>query len=324
MIAGTQRPGPCVIIATYRRPRELARLLDGLQNGALQPAGVIVADNAASDEVRALLSRYSIPSVWLPLPDNPGPGAAWSAGAEHFIQHPFPGAAEFLVFCDDDIVVDRNLLALAAQAFDSQKWDLAAPLLIDNGGNVWGFPEPLDATQRREIRKLFDPVQVLDQFGPGPHRICWATGACLFVSRKAVAEYGLYRTDFFMLGEDLEFSMRIASGNKAVFYPEWVVPHSPLPVEPGCQISSAGRIGEKRKFLALLQNLVYLTFHSPHSRHMGWYLPGNFRRYLKTFGMGMRSWLEILKVFLAGSLLGEPAGGPAGENLRKSLEKSAG
>jgi GT2 family glycosyltransferase len=312
--------GPLVIIATYRRPAELRRLLDGLEEGTLQPKLVVVADNAASADTVEILAQCPFPTIFLPLPDNPGPGAAWKAGAEKARSlHP-DDSANWLLFCDDDIVVGPHLLEAAWRSLESDQWDLAAPMLTDSRGKVWGFPEPLDRRQRRIFRQTSNPDELCELLGTGPHALCWATGACLFVKAEAIANHGSYRTDFFMLGEDLEFSMRVASGGRAVFYPEWVVPHSPMNQEKEDSPSTAASTGERRKFLALLQNLTFLAFHSPHSRHMGWYLPGNYRRFQRTFGGSLRSWKEMLSCFWAGSVLGQPSGCAAGRRLRESLE----
>jgi len=314
-----QRGGPCVIIATYRRPVELRRLLVSFEAGSIFPALVVVADNAAAPETAELLGGISLPCVYLPLPENPGPGAAWKAGAERVWQERGHRDEDWFLFCDDDILPDGDLLGRARESLARDDWELAAPLLLDENGKVWGFPEPEEPALRKIIRQSTDPQELRHLLGPGPHKLCWATGACLFVTGKALQHHGLYRTDFFMLGEDLEFSMRVAAGARAVFYPEWQVPHWPLPAQAAPE--TLNTTGHRRKFLSLLQNLTFLSFHSPHSRHLKRYLPGNYRRYLRSFGAGWRSWREMFCCFWAGGVLGEPAGGPRGQRLRNALEE---
>jgi len=117
------------------------------------------------------------------------------------------------------------------------------------------------------------------------------------------------------LGEDLEYSMRVAARVPAGFTCRVSVPHlPPEPTDP-----AAAHISGCVKFCSLLQNLSYLSFHSPDSAHMKFYLPGNFRRFFRTYGTGRRTTGYALACFHAGALCGEPAGGARGERLRESI-----
>jgi membrane-anchored protein YejM (alkaline phosphatase superfamily) len=57
----------------------------------------------------------------------------------------------------------------------------------------------------------------------------------------------------------------------------------------------------------LLQNLAFTCVTSPRPRHLPLYLPGNARRFLKTFGFSPKNFLEIGRRYFLG-FLGVPAG----------------
>src|SRR5690606_31506516 len=115
---------------------------------------------------------------------------------------------------------------------------------------------------------------------------------------------GFHREDFWILGEDLEYAMRLAGQTRAVFTCRVSVPHlPPPPTDP-----AAARRSDYVKFCSLLQNLSYLAFHSPHSRHMKRYLLGNFRRFLQTHRLTPRTLRDALACFRNGAIRGEPAG----------------
>jgi len=300
------------LVATYRRDPELARLLGALQVAASPPAKVFVADNAASEPTRDLCRGCG--AEWIPVPINRGPGPAWNAALESALAD--PDFTHFLVL-DDDVVPPPEALDVLVDTMDSAGVYAVAPLLYDEKGMLWGFPEPREVPLRAAIRRVTNAASALTALGGDPHPFCWATGACMLYRRDAFAQCGKFREDFWMLGEDLEFSMRAAAAGGGVFTARVAVPH--LPPAPGDPRAAA--LAHRTKFLALLQNLSFLAFHSPHSAHLRTYLPGNFRRYLRTEGTNPATLRDAAAAFWHGAFRGEPAGTAAGARLRDRVRK---
>lgn len=302
---------PCVAaaIATHRRDRELSRLLAALQKS--DPAltgGIFVADNASSPETQSLCA--SVHGVhWLPRPVNNGPGPAWNTAAARALENP---AVTHVLILDDDVVPPPETLRVLLAALETSRAAAAAPLLFDESGHLWAFPEPREIPLRATIRRVRTANEAHAAFGDEPHPFCWATGACMLYARRAFEAGGYFREDFWMLGEDLEYSMRIASTLGGVFTAAVAVPHIPPPADP-----RTARAAHRRKFLALLQNLSYLAFHSPHRAHLRSYLAGNFKRYARTEGFAPGTLWDAWCAFYQGALWQQPAGTPAGARLRE-------
>lgn len=296
-------------IATHWRDKELARLLDCLATSDVPlRGGVFVADNAASPDTKAVCAQSPLACTWLPQSANRGPGPAWNAAISRALQN--PGVTHVLVL-DDDVVPPADTVRILLAAIDSAGAAAAAPLLYDTDNKLWGFPEPQGTTLRSVIRRLSSPDECRAALGAEPHSFCWATGACMLYARRAFDECGLFREDFWMLGEDLEYSMRVAASLGGVFAAQSAVPHLPPPPDP----ATAG-INHRLKFLALLQNLSFLAFHSPHSAHLRGYLAGNFNRYLRTEGFAPGTLRDAWTAFYAGALRAQPAGTRSGDRLR--------
>ncbi len=137
----------------------------------------------------------------------------------------------------------------------------------------------------------------------------------MLYTRHALEEAGLFREDFWMLGEDLDLSMRVAAQMGGVFTARAAVTHLPPPPnDPEKHI-----IGHRLKFLALLQNLSFLAFHSPHSGHLHRYLAGNFKRYLRTEGCAIGTLHNGWSAFWLGAIRGKPAGTAEGLALRERV-----
>ncbi len=309
----TPHPDPkriAAAIATFRRDEELVRLFTSLASSTVPfDGGVFVADNAASEETAAVCAAAPLPVTWLPRSANNGPGAAWNTAVSAALAD---NAVTHVLVLDDDVVPPSDTVDLLLQAMGESS-AAAAPLLFDEKERLWAFPEPRPPALRRAIRRVHAVSECRAALGPEAHPFCWATGACMLYARRAF-ETGGFCEDFWMLGEDLEFSMRVASTLGGVFTASVAVAHLPPPGMPG-----TAAMGNRLKFLALLQNLSYLAFHSPHSSHMRGYLPGNFKRYLLTEDPSPAGLRDAWRTFWHGALRGRPAGHASGVHLREKV-----
>jgi GT2 family glycosyltransferase len=368
------------VVVTWRRERELERLLASLEQSTLPLHGCVVMDHAGT--VPEEMSRRSFPVKVVQDTSNPGPGAGWANGTRHAWD--IFGKTD-VWYLDDDVVIPPDTLeillrekrgsggngtqlgavedaahsgqgssfsktqggadacpglldaapsglnpktafskhvpcsATSNAVFGLNPFGAVAicPLIEDREGRLWGFPEPVSKSDRKKIRAAATPADALRLLGPGRHPFCWATGACILVDGAAIETTGLHRGDFWMLGEDLEFSMRLAATGRAVFTCLAAVPH--LPPEPADE--AGARRADYRKFCALLQNLSYLSFHSLHSRHMWRYLPGNFRRFFRSHGMSPTTIRDAATCFVLGAGCGHPSGHRSGTALRERIAR---
>ena len=296
------------VIVTWHRERELEKLLASLEISSFPLNGCIVMDHGGT--VPEAFARRPFPVRIVKDTSNPGPGAGWANGTR--IAREFFGKTD-VWYLDDDVIVPPGTLEILVR----EKRDATAicPLLEDDRGGLWGFPEPVSKSDRGKIRAAVTPADALRLLGPGPHPFCWATGACFLVDGSAIEATGLHRKDFWMLGEDLELSMRLAAAGRAVFSCMAAVPH--LPPKPADE--DAARKSEYVKFCSLLQNLSFLSFHSPHSRHLWRYLPGNYRRFFRSYGMSPPTIRDALTCFAQGAVRGHPAGHESGAALRARI-----
>ena len=293
-------PTIAAIIVTYQREPELARLLRSLEASSVQPHLIVVVDHGARVSTQALLAKFHLETHYVAVPENPGPGAGWKNGMEMALKR-LPELTHFLIL-DDDVVLPveaaERLLSASAHAA------ITCPMLLNSDENVWAFPEPAEPSLRVTIRKVQTPEQSVQVLGTEPRPFLWCTGACVLVRRDAVDAVGFHRTDFWMLGEDLEYSMRIVGFGGGLFLPDVFVHHLP----PQATDSARANAANRRKFDSLLQNLAYLSFHHPYSAHLRSYLAGNAHRYFRTYGWNSTAFFNVIKALWRGALLAQPAG----------------
>ncbi|HWL42383.1 MAG TPA: glycosyltransferase [Ilumatobacter sp.] len=100
-----------VVIATKNRPEPLQRCLRSLARQSVTGFGIIVVDDHSDTPLEAAVAevarseRFSVEPVVVRLPRPSGPAAARNAGVA-------ASDAEYVVFIDDDVVLDRHLVEL--------------------------------------------------------------------------------------------------------------------------------------------------------------------------------------------------------------------
>lgn len=297
-------------VAAYRRDHELHRLFTALATGEVPVSRVCVADNAASPGTKNTCAAAPLLCEWLPQPANKGPGPAWNAAIQSCLSDP---SVTHVLVLDDDVVPAPDTLSILLDSLGDRA--AAAPLLFDCSDRLWGFPEPQEPGLRKLIRVIHTRRECSTALGDKPRDFCWATGACMLYTRTAFEQVGHFREDFWMLGEDLDFSMRVAAKLGGVFTAAAPVAHlPPPPTDP-----RRARVANRLKFLALLQNLAFMARHSPHGTHIGRYLPGNLKRYARTEGRSPRTLIPAARAVWLG-FRGHPAGTEEGANLRAQTE----
>ena len=289
-----------VVIVTFRRDPELIRLLESIESSIVCPKIVVVVDHAAQSSTEAAIAKFNLHTLYIASPENPGPGGGWSRGMRAALKAE-PGTSHFLIL-DDDVILPVDAIERLADA--TEKAAISCPMLLDSEKKVWAFPEPSDKLLRRTIREVKSAEECMEKLGNRPLPFVWCTGACILVRRDAVESVGFHRTDFWMLGEDLEYSMRLSAFGGGLFLPDLFVEHLP----PEAVNSKIAQESDRLKFGSLLQNLCYLSFHHPNSVHMKSYLPGNARRFFRTFGWNLGSVFRVAQCFWRGAVLGRPAG----------------
>jgi rhamnopyranosyl-N-acetylglucosaminyl-diphospho-decaprenol beta-1,3/1,4-galactofuranosyltransferase len=298
------------LVATYHRPKELARLLDSLaaiESGLIM---VVIVDNGNSDEVRAVVEHARCSTHYVNPGANLGCGGGLRLAGQRAQELAGRVCTHFLVL-DDDAVVAPNTVEVLAAAMEANGADLASPLVVDARGKVGWIPGVVEVGREMERAGDLTPEQFRERFGDAPRDFVWTQGICLLVARGAVEKHGWHRDDFWVRGEDLDFSLRLTSQARGIFVPAAVVKHL-----PPSETSAVSREAEYLKHCALLQNMAYLGIRLPHGHRIAWTIPGALRRFLHVWGWGGRTIGDALRALWRGVKRGQPAGSGEGKTFR--------
>jgi GT2 family glycosyltransferase len=268
----------------------------------------VVTDNGRSDDTRSVVEAAGSAAHYLAPESNLGCGGGLRLAGERAVEIVGEQFTHFL-FLDDDAVIAPDTIERLATAMQAAGADLAYPLVVAADGHVGWTPGVIGLSRQIERAPGLTPEEFRERFGSEPRAVSWSQGICLLVTRRAIEARGWHRGDFWVRGEDLEFSLRMTAGAVGVFVPAAVVQHLPPEETPG-----VSREAEYLKHCALVQNIAFVGLRLPHGRRIAWTLAGALRRFFRLWKSPALA--DAARALWRGAVLAEPAGAGSGRTFR--------
>ncbi len=312
-------PSIVALVATRHRAPLLTRLLNSLASQSLRPTAAVICDNGPDPTTADAVKNSPLPSHCLSSGKNLGFGGGLALAGQHALEK-FPSLTHLLIV-DDDAILSPSDLATLLSSMKKHSAGSIAPFLVDSEGKLQEAPEPVSWSLARAFRAVGQNLSAARALAPSGYPMAWCIGPCLLIDRSTWLRAGPPRSDMIAYGDDVEFSLRLSAAAPAWAEPSVAVIHAPPTAtrSPSDMSSEAlakeeappesARLGAKeghyKKFGILLQNLAFTCVTSPRPRHLPLYLPGNARRFLKTFGFTPANILQLIRRYTLG-LLGFP------------------
>jgi glycosyltransferase involved in cell wall biosynthesis len=289
------------LVVTYKRPQELKRLITSLLQGSFVPRRIVVVDNSPTQDAADICRFFGEVCPHLPVGRNVGVGAGFNIGLRSLAEDP----PEFVCALDDDCVMSREALKSLLKALtENDQVSFAAPLVSDGSAN----PAARPGLARKKDRIAFKTAgswEALQRMHGS--RLSWATGICLLYRYGDAIEAGLYREDFWALGEDVEFTLRLSKRSPGQLVGEEVAHIPPCRIVRSPSDDKMAYV----KFLALITNLSYFATRLPHGHREIGSLPKLVGRFFLTGPTfpGAAKARDVAKALWLGAARGQPAGG---------------
>ena len=296
------QPRVIALVATRFRADLLRRLLHSLASQTIRPLAAVVCDNGPDTATAEAAKQSSLPCELLSPGKNLGFGGGLASAGRKALEK-FPDLSHLLVVDDDAVLASQDLEKLLTSAREHSA-GCVAPFLIDAAGKLQEVPEPVSWPLARAFRAAGQDLQKARSLAPKGYPLAWCIGPCLLVDRGTWLRAGPPRSDMLAFGDDVEFSLRLSAASPAWAEPSVTVTHAP-PSTSHLPLSTDD--AHYKKFGMLLQNLAFTCVASPRPRHLPLYLPGNVRRFLRTFGSNPANLLEVSRRLLLG-FFGRSAG----------------
>jgi GT2 family glycosyltransferase len=214
--------------------RCIETLLSSLKSSPAIRYQIIVVDNNSTDGSAEMLAKLPVEPIF--LKKNLGFGKANNLGLKQ-------AKGKYVLFLNSDVIHDSVDYAdlLAYMDTHSNVGSLTLKLLLPSGAidpaSHRGFPTLWRAfTYYGKLERLFGGIPVLNRLFGGyhlthepldrTHDIDACSGAYFLTRRALMEELGGFDEQFFMYGEDLDLSYRIAErGFRNIYYPKHRATH---------------------------------------------------------------------------------------------------
>ncbi|MFZ2381259.1 glycosyltransferase family 2 protein [Leuconostoc falkenbergense] len=201
------------VIVTFNRLTLLKEVIESLKQQETTISHLIVVDNASESDTQSYLESLGSQIEYVRLPNNIGGAGGFNAGIRYFMAHT---SDDFVWLMDDDTVPQSDTLSQLL-AFSNVKKNfgfLASDVRWTDGHRaLMNRPAPMNRL-KKVPEDLTEPIQVQN-----------ATFVSLLMRRSVVKQIGLPITDFFIWGDDIEYTERAARVAPGYFVPSAKVVH---------------------------------------------------------------------------------------------------
>lgn len=194
------------VVVTYNRKQLMSECLEAIKKQTLKPERIIIIDNHSTDGTYDFLSERGFLTEdveYIYMEKNLGGAGGFHAG----VKKGYEEGAEWLWIMDDDTIPEQGALQAFAEARLKLPENVSYMASSVFGENGEAMNVPSIASDNSE-NGYPDWYQLLDQ---GIVRITSATFVSLCINAEAVRCCGLPFQEYFIWGDDIEYTLRITS-----------------------------------------------------------------------------------------------------------------
>lgn len=227
-----QKMKTSIIIVTYNAENYIKNCLNSILKQNNKNFDVIIVDNNSKDKTLEIINNFQKKSKKIYLLKN-NENLGFSKSNNIGIKFAIEKQSDYFLLLNQDTVVDKNLIKTGEKYFKTIK-DAGAfspKILIKDNKKIWWI-----GTKVFTLSDLFKNLKLgvsihIDKEKEDypikePIEVEAVSGCSLFIKKEITDKVGLLDEDFFMYGEDLDYSLRIKDSKyKLYVIPETVVLH---------------------------------------------------------------------------------------------------
>ena len=243
------------LVVTYNRINKLKVVLDKYLSSNIY--SIVIVDNASTDDTREFLSNLSDKRIQvLTLSENTGGSGGFHTGLKYI--HEALRDYEWVILQDDDAYPDVDKLNEFIVAVDPIKADVLMSAVYYPSGKISEMNKPgyLPFKNFNQSIKTFlrgnKGFHIPDELylSKSLHEVDFASFVGLFVSKNVVERVGYPEKEWFIYGDDLDYSISITQANYKIYFdPNLIFLHD-------CE--SLNNTGNAKLYTALWR--VYYTY----------------------------------------------------------------
>ena len=235
------------VVVTYNRKEVLRKCIQALLSQTRLPDEIIVIDNASTDGTDQVVSKEFPQVTYMRLPENTGGAGGFHEG----MKLAYKKGHNWIWVMDDDVIAKPTaLMNLLKAAYKVPDAAFLCSRVISTSGNPMNVP---NIDLRPSSSYYPDWAKLLDK---GLVKVREATFVSLMVRRDTLKDVGLPIKEFFIWGDDTEFTLRATQDKCAYMVGDSVVVHLRA-IEAPPHIINETDIRRIRLHFYHIRNLIY-------------------------------------------------------------------
>lgn len=188
------------VVVAWNRAELLKETLDGLAAQTRPLDGLVVVDNASTDDTPALVAEHPAVTDVVTMSENMGGAGGFAAGIARAVNW----GADLVWIMDDDTIPTPTALEVLLRTREEYPGEPA--LLACRADWIDGREHPMNAPRERFMisRELREHASAV-----GARHIRTASFVAILMDARAICEEGLPQADYFLWNDDFEYTARL-------------------------------------------------------------------------------------------------------------------
>ena len=235
------------IIVTYNRKILLEECINALLKSK-EKMDILIIDNASSDGTSEVIKNFLKSNVNI-FYKNTGKNLGGAGGFNYGIKEAFKMNYKYLWIMDDDTIVHENTLT----EFLNKASDINNDFSFLSSVVLWTNNKLCKMNVQKVSSKTIENYSIINK---GLLMVESASFVSCFINTEIARKVGLPIKDFFIYGDDLEYTMRLSAESKGYLVPTSIVTHK-MKNNDGINIIDANKERIDRYFYNY-RNLLYI------------------------------------------------------------------
>jgi len=204
------------IVVTYNRKELLKECIEALMNQTYDNCDILIVDNASTDGTEEYISKYvDNKKVFY---KNIGQNIGGAGGFNYGMKEAYKMGCDFMWLMDDDCIVTSDALTelIASDGILEGEYGFLSSIVL------WKDKKICQMNKQKIKSPWFEKAELLRY---GLLRTYHATFVSFFIKTTVVEEVGLPIKEFFIWGDDVEYTGRIAKNMECYIVGKSIVEH---------------------------------------------------------------------------------------------------
>lgn len=239
-----------IILINYNGANDTIECINSIKKISYSNYEIIVVDNCSTDNSVSILEEFSrkVDFTLIKSHINNGFSAGNNLGIKEAIKKDF----DYILLLNNDTLVSSNFLEKLISGFKCSSrcgvtvskiyYAKEHDLIWYDGGSL-----SLNTARTKHWHYHQKDTHEIKQ----PHKVSFATGCCMCLSKKVIEDVGLLDEDYFLYEEDADYCCRILTSGYDIYYiPDSVIYHKVS--------SSTGELSPLSQYYAVRNKYLFI------------------------------------------------------------------